>query len=232
MADDFSALELDTELDEDMRALFGDTQEPTGPLAPSSSLAKTHMQQQNSVQVRLSSHSHRQGKNLACITNKRAASELNSAWPHKLKHPSLPASAAYDDLELEAQVPTFVSPASAVTGTRTPSLSNTGAESRHCTTSSKAMPRSSHKEPNAGSQVTEQWGSVTTSQANSQTRSAPQPWSRSWQSHALLPQAAQEPTASAATDIGLAMVSVSVQTACSCMPHHRSWQCQCDIARG
>ncbi len=116
MADDFSALELDTELDDDMRALFGDSQEPAGPSMQSCSTLPPHAQfgpTQARRHILLNPSSRpcqpQTETSLLCITNKRPAPELHHSWPHKSRQLVQAAAQShddsYDDLELEPSAP-------------------------------------------------------------------------------------------------------------------------------
>lgn len=116
MADDFSALELDTELDDDMRALFGDSQETAGPSMQSCSTLPSRAQlgpTQSRRHILLNAASRpcqpQTETTLLCITNKRPAPELHHAWPHKSRQlvqaASQPHDDSYDDLELEPSAP-------------------------------------------------------------------------------------------------------------------------------
>ena len=224
MADDFSALELDTELDDDMRALFGYTQEPTVPPAPSSSATSSRMQHQNVLSNVTPSHRFQHQQSLACITNKRPASELKGAWPHKLRQPSMPAAQAstdFDDLELEAPVSSSSCGMSAIASSRIANGSNTGAGDWQCNAALRAQQRPSSQLLNVGSQVTEQWGTATISQAVSQTRSAPQQAFNSQQPHAQPRLPAQAPSASTTTDVSLALVRAFVYSSKHCLQQYK-----------
>ncbi len=116
MADDFSALELDTELDEDMRALFGDSQEPAGPsmqncstLPSGAQLGPTQSRRHILPNPPSRPCQPQNETTLLCITNKRPAPELHNTWPHKSRQ-LVQATAqshddSYDDLELEPTAP-------------------------------------------------------------------------------------------------------------------------------
>ena len=116
MADDFSALELDTELDDDMRALFGDSQEPAGPsmqscstLPPRAQLGPTQTRRNILLKPPSRPCQPQTEKPLLCITNKRPAPELHHTWPHKSRQFVQAAAQShddsYDELELEPTAP-------------------------------------------------------------------------------------------------------------------------------
>ena len=102
MADDFSALELDIDQDEELSALFG--------------------RSPKAVTFHQHSHSQEQTQSLLCITNKRPAASLNQSWPNKARQPTPPANfvdvnTAYDDLELDSWEPDHANMCQAHSGT-------------------------------------------------------------------------------------------------------------------
>ncbi len=116
MADDFSALELDTELDDDMRALFGDSQEPADPsmqscstLPPGAQLGPTQARRHILPNPPSRPCQPQTETTLLCITNKRPAPEPHHTWPHKSRQLVQAAAqshdGSYDDLELEPTAP-------------------------------------------------------------------------------------------------------------------------------
>lgn len=119
MGDDFAALELDTDQDEEMVALFGRSPEPAICSTERNKLTTTVAKSLSTQHAGLSfpstgkqscesSKAHTQS--LLCITNKRPAAVLNQSWPHKARHPTPPANVAdpnvcFDDLELDSWEP-------------------------------------------------------------------------------------------------------------------------------
>lgn len=118
MADDFSALELDIDQDEELSALFGRSPEPVAFSTLHNKLTSTQAKPlgltKSGANVPPNFHQHsqiqEQNQSLWCITNKRPAAALNQSWPNKARQPTLPAhnvdvSTSYDDLELESWEP-------------------------------------------------------------------------------------------------------------------------------
>ena len=175
MGDDFSALELDTELDNDMRALFGDSQDSVGPSMQSCSTMPVIQQPQfpppsssNSLIPLSRASQPRPETSLLCITNKRPATELNQSWPYKCRQ-SVQAigsnnnDSAYDDLELDLS-PTAHSTVSgrahSSSSRPTSKQTSTFAAQPDCFTA--PVPAASVLNPsiNPASQATEQWHSA------------------------------------------------------------------------
>ena len=163
MGDDFGALELDTELDDDMRALFGESQAVAGPSMPGTQALPARSLHVLSVPRCPSTTSQlpRGGQSLACITNKRPAIELNQSWPHKARVLTQTPHAwhddtAYDDLDLEASAPA----SSAVSGT----FSSNNRQNSTFEASRKDLPAINtgvcNVMPNFASQATELWHSA------------------------------------------------------------------------
>lgn len=115
MGDDFSALELDADHEEEMLALFGMSSEPAIPsfqgrnpaAASTSSLNSKHPTRRcMPPPVSHPFQAERPTQSLLCITNKRPAADLHQSWPHKSRH-STPAmhldgtDTSYDELELD-----------------------------------------------------------------------------------------------------------------------------------
>lgn len=114
MADDFSALELDIDQDEELLALFGRSPEPVAPSTQRKKLTSTQAKPvgltNTGVDLRPTFHQHsqsqKQDQSLLCLTNKRPAAALNQTWPNKARQPVQPANTtdgntSYDDLELD-----------------------------------------------------------------------------------------------------------------------------------
>ena len=169
MGDDFGALELDTELDEDMRALFGESQAVAGPSMPGTQALPARsfnvLSEPRGTNVprcpSTASQLPRGGQSLACITNKRPAIEINQSWPHKARVLTQTPHAwhddtAYDDLDLEASAPA----SSAVSGT----FSSNNRQNSTFEASRKDLPANTtgvcNVMPNAASQATELWHSA------------------------------------------------------------------------
>ncbi len=232
MGDDFSALELDTELDDDMRALFGDSQESAGPSMPGRQALPLPIHSrfpQTAGPSRRQSQSQAGRQSLMCVTNKRPATELNQSWPHKSRQPSQTMPLAqddlgYDDLELEVSAP-----ATCAVSCITNSSSNTdhrrhnsilmAPNQRYTVPAFPKNPLNTASDP--ASQVTERWHS-----ANSQRSLQASQASASIQSISARQQLCQAPSFTGATsaarpampghantDISSAMVSHLPSTA-------------------
>lgn len=174
MVDDISALELDHEVDEDMRALFGDSQD-SGGLFTSNSTASLHRQRQGlmpAIQQRpaMNPQLQRPQQSLTCVTNKRPASRLAADWPHKLRQPLQPRQSAvenYEDLELDMPTTSAVSCSSNdLAGAKLVRtvMEKTGLGQR-CHTLGTVGGQQDLAQT-TGSQVTERYASATSSQAN------------------------------------------------------------------
>ena len=114
MADDFSALELDIDQDEELLALFGRSPEPVASSTQRKKLPSTQAKPVGLTKAGLEvpptfhqhSQSQKQDQSLLCLTNKRPAAALNQTWPNKARQPVPPANTvdgntSYDDLELD-----------------------------------------------------------------------------------------------------------------------------------
>ncbi|KAL3139793.1 hypothetical protein ABBQ38_004093 [Trebouxia sp. C0009 RCD-2024] len=192
MGDDFAALELDTDQDEEMVALFGRSPEP-----PICSTERNKLTTMGTKSVRTQNaglnlpstvnqsceSSKPQTQSLLCITNKRPAAALNQSWPHKARHPTPSANVAdpnvsFDDLELDSWEPGGIHTHQASSGTgrqNNNSLSSVAAMAL----SSQAAGIGGHLQArsNTDSQATEVWQSaysrpLQTSQASMPVRRA------------------------------------------------------------
>ena len=177
MADDFTALELDIDQDQELFALFGRSPEAvtlsTQHNKRTSTQAKPLGLTSSGANVPPTSHQHsqfqKQTQSLLCITNKRPAAALNQSWPNKAHQPTPPANivdacSSYDDLELESWEPDHVEIRQASSGTNIQNSSSV---------SSAAAPTMSRQVPagitsglqaksNTDSQATELWQSAYT----------------------------------------------------------------------
>ena len=172
MADDFAALDLDTDQDEEMVALFGRSPEPASCSAERNNFTITHANATRTRQpgVNFPSTVNRscdsvQTQSLLCITNKRPAAALNQSWPHKARHPTPPANVAdanvsFDDLELDSWEPDSAHPRQATSGTG--SQNNKSVSSVAAVASSQAAKIGARLQArsNTDSQATEVWQSA------------------------------------------------------------------------
>ena len=171
MCDDFSALELDTDQDEEMLALFGRSPDPPAPStsasAPgglSSSKLPVNTVPPPVTQNRLPSRQH---QSLLCVTNKRPAVDQNQSWPNKARHtisaihvdesePSL------GDLELDSWGPNNINTLQAKPGLNRqhnafpPSAARSHLRMEVSASMTSAIPA----RPNLNSQATELWQSA------------------------------------------------------------------------
>ena len=226
--DDLSALELDNEVDADMRALFGDSQESAGPSTQAVSMAPLHMHRQISPLLNACTAStvdpyqtHEQA--MSCITNKRPAALISDLRPQKLRQPLQPAlhsSVSYDDLELEA-------PSSSVfSGITTADPNNEASRQNSTTTFGQrseafgAVFRPNSTAADTDSQVTEQWSSASNSQAKLQSRPAVQQCSHFQQPHPVSVSMRQPQAAPDTSHVSIALVSTAAVIACRCPNVH------------
>ena len=230
MGDDFSALELDTDQDEEMLALFGRSPEPVTSSSQRNKFTSTHAKSKGPRNPGLNEpplinqpfQIQKQSLSLLCITNKRPAAALNQSWPHKARqsiaHANITdANTSFDDLELDSCEPDLVEAHQTSSGTRR--LNNASVSSAGATTISRqahaAMTSSLQARSNTDSQATELWQSaysrsLQASQASIsvQRASTSQQNAQCYQSAAA--HAAPRPllTTSHAPDISTAMVCV------------------------
>ena len=174
MADDFSALELDIDQDEELSALFGRSPEPltsTNHNKLTSTQAKPVELANSGVNIPPAFHQQSQPQDqtqsLLCITNKRPAAALNQSWPNKARQPIPPAniidvSTSYDDLELESWEPDRAETRQASSGTNR--QNNSSVSSAAAPTVSRQVPAgitsSLQTNSNTDSQATELWQSA------------------------------------------------------------------------
>ena len=172
MADDFSALELDIDQDEELSALFGRSPEPVTS-TKHNKLTSTHAKPveltNSGVNIPPAFHQHSklqdQTQSLLCITNKRPAAALNQSWPNKARQPIPPANivdvnTSYDDLELESWEPDRAETRQASSGTNR--QNNSSVSSAAAPTVFRPVPAGITLQTNSNtdSQATELWQSV------------------------------------------------------------------------
>lgn len=130
MADDFSALELDIDQDEELIALFGRSPEPVTSSTQRKKLTSTQAKPVGLTNAGVDlpptyhqhSQSQKQDQSLLCLTKKRPAAALNQTWPNKARQPIPPANTvdgntSYDDLELDNWEPDHAQLRQASSGT-------------------------------------------------------------------------------------------------------------------
>ena len=175
MADDFSALELDIDQDEELSALFGTSAQAVPSSTQHNKLTSTQAQPlrptRSGVNVPPTFHQHSQSQqqtqSLLCSTNKRPAASLNQSWPNTARQPTPPASCvdvntAYADLELDSWEPDHAAMRQAKSSTNR--QNNTSISRAAAPTVSSQVPAGITSRPqaqsNTDSQATELWQSA------------------------------------------------------------------------